>query len=548
MMGFKVEHQYSQFARRKRIAEENKEAFFIPGSTPGTVDLKSPYDWKLANYLKTLGGPTWVPSRRVWHMSEEMITPVTTMMESIHIAVKPYRELGRMFSVPENDDRWDMLRDEQREGVQRILRRKVQLLRYDMGVGKTPTAITAMRLASAKSILIVCPASVKKSWEEELSQWWKEVEDIFTVWTGKDELRSANVTICNYELLKVVANGKYDFIVVDEAQNINNGDTIRAAALGAIGRNNNRAFRVALSGTPVTSEPTQWHGIMSWLLPGCWGSWYGFAKRYFYYVEQPYFEVMGLREDMIDEFNFRLTHWVHDVNKDDIIDFKLQTNIFVEWETSHNAIYRPVDMTHEEFNKYAETASTTKVAMSLEWARKRRGKRLAILTHLRDTASKIADAMEADGFNVYRVDGSIPPARRWKVLSEAREQEDAVLVTTMHAIKTGINILTVFEENVAYAELYWAQEPVSQSIARFNRWTSKKHADVTFLCLKGTVDEAICRVLVRRIGEANALAGVSREEKKIVKALESKPNDKDVANLVLAELAMLVTDEYGVVV
>ena len=57
------------------------------------------------------------------------------------------------------------------KGVQYILNNSSAYVCDDMGMGKTRTVIEAMFKRGAFPILVVCPASLKINWKNEIKRW-----------------------------------------------------------------------------------------------------------------------------------------------------------------------------------------------------------------------------------------------------------------------------------------------------------------------------------------------------------------------------------------
>ena len=69
------------------------------------------------------------------------------------------------------------LRPFQVTGVQKLLQHDRFILADDMGLGKTPQALSAID-ASKFGALVVCPTSVKNSWEDECRRWRPDIKPI----------------------------------------------------------------------------------------------------------------------------------------------------------------------------------------------------------------------------------------------------------------------------------------------------------------------------------------------------------------------------------
>jgi SNF2 family DNA or RNA helicase len=171
------------------------------------------------------------------------------------------------------------------EGVAFLYPRQAAILADEMGLGKTMQAITAVRLllheGEMRSVLLICPKPLVSNWLREFSQWAPEVpvmaiegEPARRRWQW--QVPAVPVKIANYELLHRdrdlletcaaggTPSGRFDLVLLDEAQRIKNESSITNQAVRAIPRR--RSW--ALTGTPVENGPQDLVGIFAFLAPG----------------------------------------------------------------------------------------------------------------------------------------------------------------------------------------------------------------------------------------------------------------------------------------
>ena len=127
--------------------------------------------------------------------------------------------------------------EHQKTGIAFLKEKKKAILADEMGLGKTRQAIIAAGEDSEKSILVVCPASLKINWKREIQAIYEE-DTIFIAQTGKDEIPGGLAWyIVNYDLLDklkdqieaLIESGEIGAGIFDEIHYIK-GKTIRAKA------------------------------------------------------------------------------------------------------------------------------------------------------------------------------------------------------------------------------------------------------------------------------------------------------------------------------
>lgn len=161
------------------------------------------------------------------------------------------------------------------------------ILADDMGLGKTfQTLFFLQMLKSNKPHLIVCPTSVLWNWKSEVEKLGLPFKIV--LWSGNKraeqtaELKKANLVITTYHLvrrdLETLGKVNYDYIILDEAQNIKNAASQTAKAVKTL----NSSQRLALTGTPIENHLSELWSIFDFLMPGFLG-----AQSYF----QDYYQV-----------------------------------------------------------------------------------------------------------------------------------------------------------------------------------------------------------------------------------------------------------------
>jgi len=149
------------------------------------------------------------------------------------------------------------------------------LLADDMGLGKTVQAICVL----SKPSLIVAPTSVLANWEKEIKRFRPRLK--VQVHHGADRQLdpAADVVLTSYAILRLDAAAlskvDWDTVVLDEAQNIKNPQSLSAQAAYGL----KAKFRAALSGTPVENRIEDLWSLFHFINPGLLGTLSIFKER-----------------------------------------------------------------------------------------------------------------------------------------------------------------------------------------------------------------------------------------------------------------------------
>lgn len=216
------------------------------------------------------------------------------------------------------------LRDYQEEGVKFLISKKKCILADQMGAGKTTQTIVAAIEGGYEHVLIVCPASVKTTWKNELKLYVEE--DDITIVNGS-KWDEAKFTIINYDILdnfyeipteiikkkeidvdengKIVYNlkekevvsrktnvinnamensqifqSKFDLIIIDEAHRLSNTTSGRYKIMSDLVKRSNPKGIFELTATPITNKPINFFNLLKIIDNPLSKDWKNYVLRY----------------------------------------------------------------------------------------------------------------------------------------------------------------------------------------------------------------------------------------------------------------------------
>ena len=189
----------------------------------------------------------------------------------------------------------DRLRDYQNQDVVFLMSLKSKAVFNQQRTGKTPTTLTTMRLMNEHNNLIICPGSIIYRWQDEFKKWHGgPVQVLDSRMTKKKRIKEIKnfkgTLIMSYGIARNDVNDllkrQPENIVVDEAHRLRNYKGMRspyspqlAKAIIKIAQNTEKHY--ALTGTPVPNKPENIYGILAFLFPKLFNSYWGFINYYF---------------------------------------------------------------------------------------------------------------------------------------------------------------------------------------------------------------------------------------------------------------------------
>lgn len=239
-------------------------------------------------YNKLACGHTYISEGELKTVEEDIFAGITSM-DGLH--PRKFQHEGAKFAVDSNAR---------------------CLLNYQMGLGKTVMALMVMKTLNLKRTLVICKAALKSNWEHETYRWCTPEFGLVRVINDpkieKPWLAVCPITIISYESLYRTSwynddaiTSQFDLCILDECQQIKNHTTKRAIAVKITTRNIKHI--IALSGTPIKNNASEYFSILNILKPERFNSFNNFVYSYVdTYSQGQYTKYGGIARTEIDKF------------------------------------------------------------------------------------------------------------------------------------------------------------------------------------------------------------------------------------------------------
>ncbi len=258
-----------------------------------------PESWleKLAHKLKVLGlDPTKAPKTQFKQFEAPALealledvpnTHVDSFWSNLRESIRNFTEVEAI-EAPRGLDA--TLRPYQLQGISYMNFLKNYgfggILADEMGLGKTVQTLAFIQhmknTGATGPNLIVVPTSVLPNWDREASKFVPELVRVIVYGTRREnifkKIGGADLVITTYALLRrdmeELEKHEFNSIILDEAQNIKNPNTITARSVRQI----NAKMRLCLSGTPIENNLFELWSLFEFLMPGFLGSQHAFHR------------------------------------------------------------------------------------------------------------------------------------------------------------------------------------------------------------------------------------------------------------------------------
>ena len=398
------------------------------------------------------------------------------------------------------------------------------ILADTMGLGKTLQALAYITTTEQNKSLIVCPASVKYSWEGEVEKWTNLkslVIDSATPFT-KEQYEKHDVFIINYDILvrhgKPLTTFKWDCMICDEFHYVKNASAKRTKATKAIAQKIKRVL--LLSGTPMLSRPVELFNGLNILQPAAWNNYMGFTARYCG-GHYGYFgwDVKGATN--INELQGKISRYFIRRTKDEVLKElppKQFTDIPVDLPSDIRTEYNMAVADFQDYLKKVKKKSDKEVRRSMQAEKLVRLAALRQITtkgkvkHALNTINDIIDSgQKVVVFSVYNeplkelkkalkdqaviLTGSVDAKDRKDIIEKFQEDDD-VKVFLGGTKSAGVGITLTSAANVLFIDYSWVPADHAQAADRIHRiGQTASSVNIYQLYSRNTIDDYMTKLL-----------------------------------------------------
>jgi len=431
----------------------------------------------------------------------------------------------------------------QRAGVRYALARRRTFIADEQGLGKTVQALAALEADDAFPAIVVCPASMKLTWEREAGIWLPNrrvaVLDGRTDATWSAATEQAEILVLNYDILEAHLRRLLDHapraLVLDESHYVKNPRAGRTkAALELAAGLPEDALRLALTGTPILNRPDELIAqlrVLGRLRE--FGSGARLSRR---------FRAAGADDRL--HWNLRAVCYVRRTKQQVLPQLPSKRHDTVPVLLSNEHEYR---LAEEDVIAWLQTLPLDLGTLDAKIAAALRAEQLVRLNNLRQLAARgklptalawIADFLESgeplvvfaehiaiqkavlerfpDAAHILGADST--QARQRAVDAFQEEDGPQLIVCSMRAASQGITLTRA--SNVAFLELDWTPARHDQAEDRLHRIGQDSAVTAWYLLAPETIDETMAELLQRKRSLIDAVTdGRVHDQERLVDAV-----------------------------
>ena len=429
------------------------------------------------------------------------------------------------------------------------------VLADDMGLGKTIQGIGVAELfareAGIQKVLIICPASLKSQWRNEIHRFCDRdcqliIGNAATRATQYDNDRF--FTICNYEQvlrdILPIERVKWDLIILDEGQRIKNWE----AKTSSIVKGLRSPFALVLSGTPLENRLDDLYSVVQFIDDRRLAPAFRFFNRHRVVDEKGkvlgYKKLADLREQLkpillrrtrasvMGDLPPRTTEILRIAPTDEQLEMhgshmRVVSSIVRKKYISEMDLLRlqkallmcrmSADSTFlVDKQEPSYSSKLQELEELLDRLFQEEDRKVVLFSEWTTMLNLIEPILKRHGWRYVRLDGSVPQKKRQQLVHEFQNDPECDLFITTNAGSTGLNLQAA--NTVVNVDLPWNPAVLEQRVGRAHRMGQKRPVQVFVLVTEETIEE-------------NLLATLSAKHELALAALDA---DSDIDEVQLA--------------
>ncbi len=409
------------------------------------------------------------------------------------------------------------------------------ILADEMGLGKTiqgvGTAEFLARNAGISKVLVICPASLKSQWRNEIHKFCDRDVQLIVGAIAERSNQYGNecfFTICNYEQvlrdLLSIERTAWDLIILDEGQRIKNWEAKTSRVVKSL----RSKFALVLTGTPLENRLDDLYSVVQFVDDRRLGPGFRFFNRHRVTDEKG--KVLGYKNlaDLREALKPVLLRRTRDSVRLELPPRSIEIVRIAptqEQLVSHNSHMQIVaSITRKKFISEMDLLRLQKellmcrmLADSTFLADKQRpsyssklsrldelleqlfgepGRKVVLFSEWTTMLDLIEPLLHKHGVKFVRLDGSVPQKQREELVHRFQTDPDCGMFLATNAGSVGLNLQAA--NTVINVDLPWNPAVLEQRIARAHRMGQTQSVQVYILVTEQTIEENLLATIAAK--------------------------------------------------
>ena len=459
-----------------------------------------------------------------------------------------YSSRGETDFVPEILPAEITLRGYQVAAVETILKFRRGILGFAPGMGKTPTALTAIANLGGKTVVVIPPSLAYDPWKKETARLFPNLK--VKILRGQTPTLggisdNVDIVICGDSIVqhraKEIIEWGPDNLIVDEAQRHKNFKAKRAKATEEISSfvRENDGVVILMTGTIATNNaeevwmPATIGGVSKrivgsasrnkWINKWCFVDQMAVEKKYGPKKEQTKTiwvnipkgckDPVGLnqalcstgyirieREEVLDMPDKLIVSHSIPMEKSGKKEYLQILNDFEKWVIENGGDPERIAGSEKlvQLGKLVEYAALAKVKFAAEYiaALVEQQEQVVVMGHHKSVIAELREVLSDAGITSVTFTGSDNPAQKAENIEKFKSGKVQVLLGNIQSAGTGLNLENA--ANLVFVQLPWSPAEFEQASDRIYRVTQTRNCTIHTLPALDSVEEHVVAVLDKK--------------------------------------------------
>lgn len=394
------------------------------------------------------------------------------------------------------------------------------LLADPPGAGKTAQAILACKAIGAKTILVVCPASLRLNWVREFKMW----ADIaaWPMMRGA-ETPESSVVVVSYDLaarpsvLDKLSAQPWDVLILDEVHFLKSSRSKRTKACLKILAP--KAMKViAITGTPLPNgRALELQPIFTAFCPELFGNWHKFVERYCIKEITPWGVQYNGSRNLKELGKLARERFMIRRSKEEVLAslpplVRQQVPLSLKGSDTKRLITESLTCLKEVLE--AVEAGQSVAVPHLSTLRRELGvakslpaakfildlleeeRQVVVMAHHKEVISALGREFDAAGVTFVTLLGDTPPVERQNAVNDFQAGKSRVFLGSLLAASVGITLTAA--RAVVLVESSWVPSDNEQAEGRCFRIGQTDITRIFYLVVPDSLDEAVTSAVIRK--------------------------------------------------
>jgi SNF2 family DNA or RNA helicase len=437
------------------------------------------------------------------------------------------------------------LRDYQKEDVEFLSQLKSAAIFSEMRTGKTPIALLTYQNWGEKNLLIITPSILQYHWQKSVEEWLNKPAYIITyldkparqnfyqkllqekdwiIIVSKDTFKVDSSYF--QKLKKRKASSNSYCVIIDEAHFLRNYQSKQSKSIWVL---RDAAYKMVLTGTPIVNHYMDIFGILKFLQPEIYSSYWKFAAEYFTIQKWEFrkgrksFPIQQIKDfknpelqqalqQKINEFSVNrkqveVLPWLPPViyQREYLLMEEEQQNIYLKWikkwpEYQSLEILAKLKTLTLYPPAFGFKGRGSKINFLLNYLTEIKNRQIIVFSTRTETfLIPLSQILKKAHIEVGMITGQTSNQERQQAIQRFQNKELNILLCNIQAAGMGLNLSRA--DTAIFADRSYSPADNEQAEARFlptNDQENKQVRLVIDLICKGSIDEKIKKLLKRK--------------------------------------------------